>query len=190
MKCDTFWGGLSDKPHLPFKRACAFGVLTYSPPTLTSVGHQWTVSTNIACNQWLSLAKPTLKVLLADRNRSLMVRTSKSGWAIIWHWGPLHTQDWEPVTNTLQALPLVEKVRWSRSKFASHYACKVCECNMDAKSTWIHTWHQMDHVSRSLGMLSNLLWEVGLTQNRETMALWTLTIVDVFYFIMVEDPSE
>ena len=34
-----------------------------SPPTLPGVGHQCTVmSTNIACNQWLSLAKPTPKV--------------------------------------------------------------------------------------------------------------------------------
>ena len=26
----------------------------------------------------------------------------------------------------------------------------VCECKMDVKSTWIPTWHQMDHVSWSL----------------------------------------
>ena len=38
----------------------------------------------------------------------------------------------------------------SRSKFASHYAWGtngVCECKMDVKSTWIPTWHWMDHVS-------------------------------------------
>ena len=23
----------------------------------------------------------------------------------------------------------------------------ICECKMDVKSTWIPTWHQMDHVS-------------------------------------------
>jgi hypothetical protein len=38
--------------------------------------------------------------------------------------------------------------------YASHYAwgtngCR--ECKMDVKSTWIPTWHQMDHVSWSLG---------------------------------------
>ena len=34
----------------------------------------------------------------------------------------------------------------------------------------------------------NHLLEVGLTQNQETMALRTLTTVDLFYFIKVEDP--
>ena len=69
--------------------------------------------------------------------------------------GPLHTQDWEPVTITLQALSLVEKAE--RSKFASHYAWGtniVCECKMDVKSTWIPTWHQMNHVSWLLGLFS------------------------------------
>jgi hypothetical protein len=34
------------------------------------------------------------------------------------------------------------------------------------------------------------LFEVGLTQNQETMALRTLTTVDLFYSIMCEDPHE
>jgi hypothetical protein len=41
-----------------------------------SVGHQRTESTNIGCNQWLSLAKIALKMSLADRNRSLVANTS------------------------------------------------------------------------------------------------------------------
>ena len=47
--------------------------------------------------------------------------------------------------------------RWSRSKFASHYTWEtdiVCECKMDAKSTWIPTWHRMDNVSWSFGLFS------------------------------------
>ena len=36
----------------------------------------------------------------------------------------------------------------------------------------------------------NHLLEVGLTQNRETMALQMLTTVDLFYFIMCEDHHE
>jgi hypothetical protein len=28
----------------------------------------------------------------------------------------------------------------------------ISECKMDVKSTWISTWHQMDHVSWSLGL--------------------------------------
>jgi len=80
-----------------------------------------------------------------------------------------------------------------RSKFASHYAwgtTGVCECLMDVKSTWIPTWHPMDHASWSLGLFSINLLEVGLTQKRETMELRRLTIVDLFYFIMCEDPHE
>ena len=50
-----------------------------SPPTLTGVGHQWMESTNIGCNQWLSLAKIALKVPHAGRNRSLVARTNKFG---------------------------------------------------------------------------------------------------------------
>jgi hypothetical protein len=34
------------------------------------------------------------------------------------------------------------------------------------------------------------LLEVGLIQNRETMALRTLTTVDIFYFIMRKDPHK
>jgi hypothetical protein len=60
---------------------------------------------------------------------------------------------------------------------------------MDVKSTWVPTWHQMDCVSWSLGLKNHLL-EVGPTQNRETMALRTLTTVDSFYFIMYVDPHE
>ena len=62
---------------------------------------------------------------------------------------------------------------------------------MDVKSTWIPTWHRMDHVSWSLGLMSKTrLLKVGLRQNRETMALRTLTRVTtivLFYFIMCED---
>ena len=36
----------------------------------------------------------------------------------------------------------------------------------------------------------NRLLEVGLTQNWETMALRTLTTVDLFYFITWKDPHE
>ena len=61
---------------------------------------------------------------------------------------------------------------------------------MDVKSTWIPTWHRMDHVSWSLGLFStNHLLEVALTQNWETMALRTLTTVDLLCFIMCEDPA-
>ena len=56
---------------------------------------------------------------------------------------------------------------------------------MNVKSTCILTWHQVGHVSRSLGLFSkNHLLDVGLTQNQETMALQMITTVDLFYFVM------
>jgi hypothetical protein len=63
---------------------------------------------------------------------------------------------------------------------------------MDVESTWIPTWYRMGHVSWSLfwTIFTNHLSEVGLTQNRETMALWTLITVGLFYFIMCEDLHE
>ena len=39
-------------------------------------------------------------------------------------------------------------------------------------------------------IFKNRLLEVGLTQNQETMALRTLTIIDLLYFIMCEDLHE
>jgi hypothetical protein len=65
------------------------------------------------------------------------------------------------------------------------------ECKMDVKSTWIPTWHPMDDVFMVTWIIfKNHLLEVGLTQNQETMALRTLTIVNLFYFIMCEEPHE
>jgi hypothetical protein len=58
------------------------------------------------------------------------------------------------------------------------------------KPTWIPTWHQMDHVSRSLGLfIKTVSMEVDLTQNQETMALRNLTTVNPLYSIMCEEPA-
>ena len=74
---------------------------------------------------------------------------------------PLHTRDWVPMTNytssTLIVKIIIKKFKKNRSrcKFPSHYAWgtnRVCECKMDKKSTWIPTWHQMDHGLYSLGL--------------------------------------
>ena len=62
---------------------------------------------------------------------------------------------------------------------------------MDVKSTWISTWHLHGSCFMVTSIIfKNHLWEVGLTQNRETMALRTLTTVGLFYFIMCEDLHE
>ena len=52
---------------------------SYTLHTPAGAAHQWTESTNTGCNQWLSLAKITLKVPLAGRNRSLVASTSRCG---------------------------------------------------------------------------------------------------------------
>ena len=74
-----------------------------------------------------------------------------------YHSGPLHIRDWEPVTVTLQALSHWWK-RPSRSKFASSHCARgtngACESKMDVNSTWTPTWHQTEHVSRPLGLVS------------------------------------
>ena len=81
--------------------------------------------------------------------------------------------------------------RWSRSRFASHYAwgtTGVRECKKDVKFTWILTWHRLDHVSWSLGLFTqNHLLDIGLTQIRETMVLQNFTTIDLLYFIMCKD---
>ena len=64
----------------------------------------------------------------------------------------------------------------------------ISECKMDVKSTWFPTWHQMGHVSWSLGLVSKThLLEVGRTQYWETMALRTFTTGGLFYFVKCED---
>ena len=62
---------------------------------------------------------------------------------------------------------------------------------MDVKSTWILTWHRMDHVSWLLGLSTKTTsWRVGLTQNhREIMALWMVTTVWLFLFYHVWGPA-
>jgi uncharacterized alpha/beta hydrolase family protein len=60
------------------------------------------------------------------------------------------------------------------------------------KSTWmpLHGIKWIMYHGHLDFFFKNPFLEVGLTQNRETMALRTLTTVDIFYFIMREDPHE
>jgi hypothetical protein len=105
--------------------------------------------------------------------------------------GPLHTQDWEPVTNTLQALSLVEKVEPIQVCFTlrlgdqrtkwTQYGCKVCMDSYVASngSRFMVTWT----------ILKNCLLEVSLTQNRETVALQTLRTHCFILFYHVWGPA-
>ena len=102
--------------------------------------------------------------------------------------GPLHTRDWEHVTITLQAFSLVEKAEPVQVRFTLHLrdqhniwmqdGCKVYIASN--KSCFMVIWT----------IFKNHLLEVGLTQNREIVALQTFTTINLFYFIMCEDPHE
>jgi hypothetical protein len=105
--------------------------------------------------------------------------------------GPLHTQDWEPVTITLQAFLLVEKAEPVQVRFTL--------CLRHQRSMWIQDGCKvyMDSDMASNGLCFMVTWiifknhllEVGLTQNGETMALQMLITIGLFYFIMCEDPT-
>ena len=105
--------------------------------------------------------------------------------------GPLHTWDWEPMTGTLQALSLVEKAEPVQVRFTLRLR--------DQRSMWMQDGCKvyMDSYMASNGscfmvtwtIFKNHLLEVGLTQNRETMALRTLTTVDLFYFYHAWGPA-
>ena len=101
------------------------------------------------------------------------------------HWGPLHTRDWKPVTITFQALSLVEKAEPVQVRYFTL-------CLRDQQSMWMQDGCKvyMDSYMTSTGscfmvtwtIFKNHLLEVGLIQNWETMALRTLTTIDLFYF--------
>ena len=100
------------------------------------------------------------------------------------YWGPLHTQDWEPMTIKVQALSLVEKAGPVQVRFTLRLR--------EQQSMWLHDgWkaYMGSHMA-SNGTCFMVTWtifqihllEVDLTQNHwETMALWMLTIVDLLY---------
>jgi hypothetical protein len=105
--------------------------------------------------------------------------------------GPLHTQDWEPVTITLQALSLVEKVEPVQVRFTIRLR--------DRQSMWMQdgcTFY-VDFYIASNGSWFMVTWtifkihllEICLTQNRETITLRTLTTVDLIIFYHVREPA-
>jgi hypothetical protein len=101
-----------------------------------------------------------------------------------------HTREWEPMTITLQALSLVENMEPVQVCFTlrlrdhrSMWMQDGCKVYMDS--------YMASNESRFMVTRTNFKnhhhLEVGLTQNRVTMALQTLTTIDLFYFIMRED---
>ena len=94
------------------------------------------------------------------------------------------------MTIALQALSLVDKAEPVQVRFRLHLR--------DQRSTWTQNGCNvyMDFYMASNGscfmvtwiIFKNHLLEVGLSQNRETMALWTLITIDLFFFHHVWRP--
>ena len=96
------------------------------------------------------------------------------------------------MTIALQALSLVEKAEPVQVRFTlflsdqqSAWMQDGCKVYMDSHmalngSCFMVTWI----------IFKKHLLEVGLTQNQETVALRTLTTVELLYFIMCENPHE
>ena len=95
-------------------------------------------SPNLSSKTWMAMWDIVLY------NNSL--QSSINAWYLHeWSWGEM--DGWHLFSRTVLK-------RRSRSKFASHYTWgtnEVCEWKMDVTSTWLPTWHWMDHVSWSLG---------------------------------------
>jgi hypothetical protein len=79
--------------------------------------------------------------------------------------------------------------RRSRSKFKLHTSLRDQhgKCLQDGCKVYVASNGLCIMVTWTI--FKYQLLEVGLRQNRETMALWTLTIIDLFYFIHVWGPT-
>ena len=97
------------------------------------------------------------------------------------------------MTLTLEALSLVENVE---AVVQVRFYTTLEGPTEYVNATWMSSLHGFLHGIQWImfhgywTMFKNHLVEVGLTQNQETMALRAFTTVDLFYFIMREDPHE
>ena len=152
----------------------------------------WVASTTFATSLATKLQHWQLALLLTKRERKNhnILRLRRVHVTTIL--GPFHTRDGEPVTITLRALSLVGKVE----------AVQVCFplCLRDQRSMRIQDGCKVYMGSYVVlnGSCFTVIWtifknhllEVGLTQDRETMAPRTFTTVDLVSFIMCDDPHE
>ena len=103
--------------------------------------------------------------------------------------GPLHTQDWEPVTITLQ------HSHWWKQRSRSKLAWLRGQWSMwmqDGCKVYMNSYMALDGscFMVSWTIFNNHLLEVGLTQIRRPQHFRTLTTVGLLHFIMCEDPHE
>ena len=105
-----------------------------------------------------SLGYETCKECQMIRNNILKEADSKGS-----YWAPMCKATFTHETESPWPVHFKHSHWWkrrSRSKFTPQYAWGtngVCDCKMDVKSTWIPTWHWMDHVLWLLGLFSNTI---------------------------------
>ena len=100
--------------------------------------------------------------------------------------GPRSTRDWGPVTIALQGLSLMEKAEPVQVRFTIHLR--------DQRSMWMQDGCKvyMDFYMTLNGSCFMITWtilkshflEVGLTQNQETMALWSSERSHMWFIIV------
>ena len=105
---------------------------------------------------------------------------------------PLHAEDWEPGTITLQAISLVGKAEPVQVHFTLRLRDQRIMCLQDGCKVYMDSYMALNGscLMVTWTIFKNHLSEVGLTQNRQTMEFQTLTTVALFPFNMCRDPHE
>jgi hypothetical protein len=95
------------------------------------------------------------------------------------------------MTSPLQALSLVEKGEPVQVCFTLRLRDHWSEWMQDGCKVYIYSYMTSNGSCFMVTwtLFKNHLLEVGLTQNRETMTLRTVTIVELFFYIMCEEPA-
>ena len=96
------------------------------------------------------------------------------------------------MTITLQALSLVEKLEPVQVRFTLRSRDQWSMCMQDGCNVYMGSYMASygSCFMVTWTTLKNYLLEVGLAQNRETMALRMLTTIGLLCLIIYEDPHE
>ena len=95
---------------------------------------------------------------------------------------------------TLQALSFVEKAELVQVRFTLCLRDQRSTCWQGGCKVYVDSYMASNGscfmVTLTIFTKPLFFLEGGITQNRETMALQTLTIIGLFYFVTREDPHE
>ena len=93
-------------------------------------------------------------------------------------------------TKALQALSLVEKAKLVQVRFTLHLRGRWSKWMQDGCKVYMISYMTPNgpyYMVTRTSFQNNHLFEVGLTQNRETTTLWNLTTFDLLFIIVCED---